>query len=529
MDHKLHSSGTLDPKPSVFSRFLRSGVFAPRAFFSLSLPLLTSLLLILSYPKFDQGWLAWFALAPLAVSIWKAKGLKAALVSGLAAGFFFYLGILYWIYPTMRAGGVEVPVSLAGWGALSLILSAEFTVVAAFGFYLKKAGRSAWPWVFAAGWTLMEWGKVLLTLKGVWFPWFMLGYTQWQYPAMLQVVSVTGVYGLSFAVALSGALLGCALMSEGSRRRKLYEFLPALVLAAGLGAFGVWELQKAAETQPRATAGFTLLQPSIDLYRKWDERYAGWVEGRIEGLLARVEAPRIIVWPENALPGWIDEPDCRSWLKKAAARPGTFSVVGSVSQGDGKHVAAFLLDEKGEIAATYYKRRLVPFGEYVPLRELLGRYIGVISELGEFEEGTAGQGLFSAGGLKLGAGICYESVFPYLARGDVAQGAEVLVNITNDGWYLDTAAPYQHFLVNVFRAAENRRPLVRAANNGISALIDPWGRVSARTALDEYTALNVQAPLYENPGKTFYSEHGDWFCVLCLLAAAAFLTAMIFI
>lgn len=493
------------------------------------LPLLTSLLLILSYPKFDQGWLAWFALAPLTVSIWRARSLKSALAAGLAAGFFFYLGILYWIYPTMRAGGVNVPVSLAGWAALSLILSLEFAVVSVFGFYLKKTGRTAWPGVFAAGWALMEWGKILLTYKGVWFPWFMLGYTQWRYPAMLQVVSVTGVYGLSFAVCFSGALLGCSFAGEGWLRHRLRGLIPALALVAGLAAFGIWELQKAAEAPAGEYAAVTLLQPSIDLYRKWDDRYSRWIEERLEGVLARAEEPRLIVWPENALPGWIDEPACRSWLRKAAARPGVFSIAGSVSQGDGKHVAAFLLDEKGEIADYYYKRRLVPFGEYVPLRDLLGKYIGVISELGEFEEGTLGQGIFSAGGLKIGTGICYESVFPYLSGGDVAKGAQLLVNITNDGWYLDTAAPYQHFLVNVFRAAENRRPLVRAANNGISGLIDPWGRVLAKTGLNDYTALNVRVPLYENPGRTFYVRNGDLFCWLCLLAAGAFLLAMIFI
>ncbi|MBI4802802.1 MAG: apolipoprotein N-acyltransferase [Elusimicrobia bacterium] len=493
------------------------------------LPTLTSLLLILSYPKFNQGWLAWFALAPLTVAVWKAKDLKTALLGGLAAGFFFYLGILYWIYPTMRAGGVNVPVSLAGWAALSLTLSVEFLVVSVFGFYLKKPGRAVWPYMFAAGWTLMEWLKILVTLKGVWFPWFMLGYTQWGSPKIIQIVSVTGTYGLSFAVALSGALLGCALMRKGGIWKKAYGLLPALILIGGLFAFGTAGLKKAGGAKLKGQAAFSMLQPSIELYQKWDERYARGIEERIERLLERAGASKIIVWPENALPGWIDEPQCRDWLKKVSAGTGTFNIVGSVSQGDGKHVAAFLLDEKGSVAASYYKRRLVPFGEYVPLRELLGRYLSVVSELGEFEKGTLNQKLFEADGVKMGIGICYESVFPYLARSDVSKGADLLVNVTNDGWYLDTAAPYQHFLANIFRAAENRKSLVRAANNGISALIDPWGRISAKTALNDYTILNVNAPLYENPGKTFYVEHGDWFCWLCLLLAGAFLLALVFI
>jgi apolipoprotein N-acyltransferase len=160
-------------------------------------------------------------------------------------------------------------------------------------------------------------------------------------------------------------------------------------------------------------------------------------------------------------------------------------------------VAAFLLDGKGEIKASYNKRRLVPFGEYVPLRDFLGKYIKPVAALGEFEEGDMEQPLFELpGGIKLGAAVCYESIFPYLFSADVRAGAAVFFNITNDGWYLDTAAPHQHFIVNIFRAVETRRPVIRAANNGISAVIDPWGRVLAKKGLNERGVLAARVPLY---------------------------------
>ena len=170
--------------------------------------------------------------------------------------------------------------------------------------------------------------------------------------------------------------------------------------------------------------------------------------------------------------------------------------MGSVSRGDGSHVAAFLLDKKGEISASYEKRQLVPFGEYVPMRGFLGRYIKPVATLGEFLPGARDQKLMEFKGFKIGAAICYESVFPYLFYPSTRAGADLFVNITNDGWYLDTAAPYQHFIVNIFRAVENRRSVARAANNGISGVIDPWGRVLAKTRLNERTVLEADVPVY---------------------------------
>ena len=239
-----------------------------------------------------------------------------------------------------------------------------------------------------------------------------------------------------------------------------------------------------------------MLQPATDLYAKWDAAQADSVRANMEDLAAAAKTADLVIWPENALPCWIDDPECYAWLKAAVARPAGGSLVGSVSKEDGRYVAAFLLDEVGEIKASYNKRQLVPFGEYVPLRGLLGRYIKPVAALGEFAPGAPEQELFDFKNIRIGVAICYESVFPYLFARDALAGAEVFVNITNDGWYLNTAAPYQHFIVNIFRAVENRRPVIRAANNGISAVIDPWGRVLAKTALNERTALIFTVPLY---------------------------------
>ncbi len=492
------------------------------------LPVLTALLLILSYPKFNQGWLAWVALAPLSFYILRSRTFKAAAAGGAACGFIFYLGILYWIYPTMRAGGVNPGVSALGLVLLSLALSSEFALISVYGFMFKKTGVKVWPYLFALGWLLLEYGKVYLSFKAVWFPWFMLGYTQWNCTPLIQLASVTGVYGLSAAVCFSGALLGSLFALEAPVYKKILRFSPAALVFAGIWLFGRQELKRAEAAVPVKTFRTALLQPSIDLYAKWDAAEAGNIKTNIEGLLAGARGADLVVWPENALPCWIDEQECYAWLKAAVssgAAAGSF--VGSVSKGGGRRVSAFLLDEKGNITASYDKRQLVPFGEYVPFREFLGKYIRPVAALGEFVPGEEEQKLPEFKETKIGTAICYESVFPYLFAGDTRGGAGVFVNITNDGWYLDTAAPYQHFIANIFRAVENRRTVARAANNGISAVIDPWGRVLARTALNERTVLSAAAPVYAEQAAFPFS--GDWPAWAALLIISAFLLALIFI
>lgn len=486
-------------------------------------PVLTSVLLVLAYPKFDLGWLAWGALGPLGYFLLKEKSPWRAAGGGLLCGTLAYLGILYWIYPTMRAGGVNPAVSALGTLLLALTLSAEFVVISLYGWRLRRAGAGAWPYLFAAGWFLLEYGKVLLARKAVWFPWFMLGYTQWEHTALIQVVSLTGIYGLSAAVCLTGALLGAALAHKDRPARRGLRLLPGLAVVGGLWWFGQTELVKA-EAAPARSLSVSLLQPSIDFYAKWQESEAEGIKLRMRSLLSGVKGG-LAVWPENALPCWIDEPDCEFWLRSAAAASAADgTIAGSVSKGGGRHVSAFLLDRRGEIKGSYDKRQLVPFGEYVPLRGLLGKFIAPVAALGEFDPGSPEQRLLEFNGVKLGVAICYESMFPSLQAEDARAGAEVFVNITNDGWYLDTAAPYQHLVANIFRAAETRRSVVRAANNGISAVIDPWGRVTASTALNEVTVLEAGAPLGAEP--TFFTLYGAWVAGAALLLAAAFLLAV---
>ena len=166
----------------------------------------------------------------------------------------------------------------------------------------------------------------------------------------------------------------------------------------------------------------------------------------------------------------------------------------------------------------------MPFGEFVPIRSWFEGWIGILAEMGDFDSGRSVQGLMKAGGMLIAVNICYEAVFPHLLRADSKRGARVFANLTNDGWYKDTAAPYQHFTVNIFRAIENRVIVLRAANTGISGVIDPYGVIIASTRLGEKVRLDVRLSAEDPfPDGSFFSRHGDILGFLSMAAALALL------
>ncbi len=191
--------------------------------------------------------------------------------------------------------------------------------------------------------------------------------------------------------------------------------------------------------------------------------------------------------------------------------------MGAVTLGDrGLYNSAILIKPDGSFGGVYHKRVLVPFGEYVPI-PILRRWIGILDELGNLTPGATRQPLFQTPLGTVGVAVCYEMVFPRLVRQDAARGARVIVNITNDGWYKDTWGPYQHFMASRFRAIENRVYVLRAANTGISGIVDPWGRILAEMPLGKNGRLDASIPVADPfPNRSFYARHGDWFGALCL-------------
>jgi apolipoprotein N-acyltransferase len=294
--------------------------------------------------------------------------------------------------------------------------------------------------------------------------------------------------------------------------------LPIILVAIAWG-WGSWQLAQRPKDGP--TARVEILQPDVDQYAKWNPNSANEIDAGFAQLLKmpRAQKPALIVWPESAIPRLVDEGKGVGETAEGSLL-GAEQLVGVVSRrGDELFNTAELLAPNGSPLGVYHKRELVPFGEYVPFSSTLRRVIGALDQIGEISAGAERQPLLDTALGPAAATICYEAVFPRWMRLDASRGARVIFNLTNDGWYKDTWGPYQHFETNVFRAVENRVTVIRAGNTGISAVIDPWGVVTARMGLGDRGRLDVSVPTTDPfPGRSFYARHGDWFGALCLVA-----------
>jgi apolipoprotein N-acyltransferase len=494
-----------------------------------ALAILSGLLVFLSFPKFGHGGVAFVALVPLLIALPGTRGWRAFAL-GWLCGAVSGCGLLYWTAQVVvQFGGLGWPLALV----CLLLLSAAYALFHGIfgwltGAFVARCG-AAGLLLAPIAWVATE---VLRAYTFFRFPWCLLGYTQFEYPVVAQIASITAVYGVSFVLVACSAALAYARLETGTAaRRRALAGLAALL--AGVLGFGGLRLLRAADPPgTRLTVG--LVQASIAQDEKWDPAFAfANVEAHEELSRAAVaRGARLVVWPESAVPWRYDHtPALRRRLDALARELGVDLLFGNDdAQGDfGSerfYVGAKLLGPDGRLRLRYHKMRLVPFGEYVPLQPLLA--LGgsgaarLVRQVADFTPGDeAVTGALDSG--RLGALICYEAIFPDLARLFTARGAGLLVNITNDGWYGVSSAPHQHFAMAAFRAVENGVFVVRAANTGISGVIDPFGRVRARTRLFERTALVHEVALGapDPGGRTFYARHGDLFAFACLALTAA--------
>ena len=478
--------------------------------------LLAAWVMALAFPRTDWSLTPWAALVPL-LALATIRSPRTAFLWGWASGTLFFAVLLRWLQFTFQVYSA-IPWPLM-YGPVLLLAAycGVWTGAVAWAVSWLTARRSAALALALAPflWVAAEWLRGHL-FGG--FPWGTLGYSQYLRVRVIQIAELAGVHGVSFVlVAVNAALAGCVVLRW---RQALAGVGATAVLLAGTLAFGSVRL---AEAPPATAAPITIIQPSIEQPLKWEPRHTQETLGIYFALLRRVadEHPALVVWPETAAPTILrNDPALVERFRAAAANVGAPMLLGSIDVVNGRfRNTAFLITEAG-IVGRYDKIQLVPFGEFVPLSRVLGFVRSWAQFIAELEAGSRAV-VFNGPPAPFGVVICYEGIFPDLARRFVARGANFLVNITNDAWFGRTSAPYQHLVMEAMRAVENRVPLVRAANTGFSAVVDLDGRVRSQTALYETTFLVAEVAWPQVT--SFYTAHGDLFAHLCALATVGML------
>ena len=446
---------------------------------------------------------------------------------GLLSGLVYFAGTVYWTGGVMaRYGGIATPVAVAIAGLLVAYLA---LFPAAFALILHRLvarlGLRA-LWLAPAVWVATEYGR--LAIFGG-FPWVLLGYSQVSVLPVAQLASLTGVFGLSALLALTATALVWPIVWSGRGRLAAPAAAAAIVVA-----IAAWGQARVAGGE-RVTAGrplrVGLVQGNVAQGMKWDPARAGEIFARHVRLTEQVVAAgaRLVLWPESATPFYFEHGAESERLRDLARQRGVHLLIGSDQWEPATppriYNAAFLVAPSGATAGVYRKVHLVPFGEYVPAQRLLFFAKPLVEAVSDFSPGDRVNTL-PLGDARLSVAICYEVVYPALIREGVRNGSALLTTITNDAWFGRSSAPSQHFAMAAMRAVEQGKYLVRAANTGISGVVDPYGRELLASPLFVEGAWTADVRLIEAP--TFYAQTGEWIVWaslgLTLLALGATIT-----
>lgn len=496
----------------------------------------------LSFPSPDLHALVWVSLVPL-LAVLDGAPHRRCWWAGFLAGFVWRAVSLYWITHVMVLhGGMPTPMGVAVAGLLAVWMALNTGLVFLLAPFAVRRGVLGAA-VFAAAWLSLEYLQTVLPFG---FPWSLLGYAAGRSPAMMQAADLAGVWGLSFlAVFVNVAIAQRVVVG----RRALASASVAAAAVIAVLIYGAAHLSGApplgepfgdgespAETltganSPPATLSVATVQGNVEQGRVWNpEALRSILDTHVRLSLQAVDADAdLIMWSESSVPirgGLEGDASTRAMLAQFARQHDTTMVVGSphfdvAADGEGWVTnAAFLVRADGEWSGRYDKVHLVPWGEYVPVSWLFRFVAPLVDAIAGFRRGDRDQPLFSdesRGVPPLAMAICYEIVFPDHVRRQVARGATFIATITNDAWFGTTFAPYQHFAMARLRAVETRRYLVRAANTGLSGMVDPWGRVITRSSLNE-TALEI-ATIRPRTDTTPYVRWGDALPRLCVVLA----------
>ena len=509
----------------------------------------TGFLLFLSFPGAAGFWpLAWVALVPLLLAVRNVGPGRAARL-GLLAGMIHYVSLLYWVIIVLgRYGNLPLWVSVPALLLLALYMSSYLALFCFLISRVWKQNEVLMIWVGPFLWVGLDFIRSFL-FSG--FPWQDLAYSQYKALLIIQTADLTGHFGITFQIVLANSVtalvlalwrdnrsvrhsLPSVLLTLRLRQAWFYAVLPALCIMLTVMAYNFLRYRQISGViESSQKMKIAVVQGNIEQDKKWSpamrlktiEIYTALSE---QAIAQREKAPDLLVWPETALPFLISDNPYFNQLKKQlitkqkiwllAGAPFYEKIAGNKSLQTKKkflsYNSAYLFTPEGDIGGRYDKQHLVPFGEYIPLSKYLTLPGPLVENIGDFSVGKPVSPM-SCQSAEIGVLICFESIFPKLARDWTSGGANLLVNITNDAWFGRSSAPWQHLSMAVFRAVENRRSLARSANTGVSAIIDPLGRMAATSPLFQPFYLVAEVPLLQE--KTIFVSFGYYFGLLCLL------------
>jgi len=469
--------------------------------------IISATLLSLSFPSANIWILAWFAFIPLFIAIRGQRPMTAFLLGCLNGLVFFYCTIYWLSYVTV-------------WGMLILVLylalySGIFAVFAN-KIFSKELPVLAEALFISCFWVVLEFIRAR-AFTG--FGWALLGYSQWLKLPIIQIADVTGAFGVSFVIMAVNVLLFSLL--RGNKKSRLSTLGSILIILSAVYLYGFFRISNVAPKKEQIR--ISVVQGNIPQEEKWDLQQRWRILDKYVRLseTAGLDKPDLIIWPETAVPGdFNEEPRMLYRIKSLARRLNVDFIVGApaVISNEEYHNSAFLILKDGTLKQRYDKIRLVPFGEYIPFENYLGfiRNIAPVP-IGYFTKGRENL-VFQN---KSSVLICFEDIFPDLVRGFVKKDAGFLINITNDAWFKDSSAPYQHAQASVFRAVENKRPVIRCANTGLSVFIDAFGKQIGSVCNPEGREIFIEGHCTRNITtldiKTFYTKYGDFFVMLCAI------------
>lgn len=496
--------------------------------------LVTAFLLPLAYPMVIAGfhvpqlpWLAWVILIPWlyaiqGTSFWRAMGLTffmAFIANGV---------ICYWMYIAMTEfGGVAPSVASSGVLVVGLLHGLFLTPFVAIAWFLCRRFHINSLIAYPVLWTLWEWVHTYIPFGG--FPWTNLAYSQGPYLRVMQVGDIFGVYGLCFIIVLFN-VAGVELVRTSIEKRPLpwKPALVALAVVAAMTGYGSIRLQQVDDRMAEAPSlKVALIQPNIAQELKWQREQMNEQVRILSALTdeAVSKGAEFVIWPESAytdlLPVHLEElMELDQWevpvlMGTVTIRPTQFR---PVRRERAVYNSAMQISKGGRVSGLYHKTHLVPVGEYDPLKGRLGVIAKTMEGLVEFSAAEPAEPL-SLNGTAYGVTICYEDLFPDIARHFVHEGAHFITNITNDAWYKESSASWQHLVFSQWRAVETRRSVVRSTNTGVTAAIAPTGALMASLPWFNRANLVQDIPLMEET--TFYVRFGDLPLMILMLGMLA--------